>query len=104
MPSRASDRQPSIARTTLVSCPAATSATKKAARSARTAFMAGLRTAPSGQLDAIVLDHRVGEEPFAGVLQRALGLALVGGVELDVEDLALAHAGDALDAERLERP
>src|SRR5215218_7402799 len=55
---------------------------------------------PSGQLDAIVLDHRVGEEPLAGVLQRALGLALVGGIELDVEDLALAHAGDALDAER----
>src|SRR5215207_2930506 len=63
-------------------------------------FHGGSPGRPSGQLDAIVLDHRVGEEPLAGVLQRALGLALVGGIELDVEDLALAHAGDALDAKR----
>src|SRR5215213_4394726 len=58
-------------------------------------FHGGSPGRPSGQLDAIVLDHRVGEEPLAGVLQCTLGLALVGGVELDVEDLALAHARDA---------
>src|SRR5829696_7863781 len=103
MPSRASERQPSMARTTLVSCPTATSATRTAAREREDGFHGESPGRPSGQLDAIVLDHRVGEEPFAGVLQRALGLALVGGVELDVEDLALAHARDALDAERLER-
>ena len=33
-----------------------------------------------------------------------LGLGLVGAGELDVEHLALAHAGDAIDAERFQRP
>src|SRR5262249_56729750 len=57
----------------------------------------------SADLDAIVLDDRIGEELLGGVFQRALGPSDILGFELDVEHLALAHARDPWDAERLER-
>src|SRR5688500_17626036 len=62
-----------------------------------------LKRVISRDLASVVLDYRIGEKALAGLLQRRLGLALVGGVKLDVEHLALAHAGDALDAERFQR-
>ena len=49
-------------------------------------------------LDPVILDHRVGQELVGGILQGRLGLGLVGAGELDVEHLALAHAGDVVDA------
>src|SRR5262245_17178123 len=54
-------------------------------------------------LDAIVLDHRVGEELLGRCLQSRLGVLLVAAVDLDVEYLALTDARDAGDAERLQR-
>src|SRR5207244_528136 len=64
------------------------------------AFMA---SASSQHLDLIVLDDDVGEELVGRLLERRLGARSVDAVELDVEHLALAHAGDAGNAERLER-
>src|SRR5688572_6167940 len=49
-------------------------------------------------LDAVVLDHGIGQQPVGGVFERRLGARFVGAVELDIEHLALAHAGDTLDA------
>src|SRR3977135_1414411 len=54
-------------------------------------------------LDAIILDHRVGEQLLGRLLEGGFGAALVRGRDLDVEHLAMPHAGDADDAERLER-
>src|ERR1700750_2396263 len=54
-------------------------------------------------LDAVILDHRVGEQLLGRRLEGRLGFGLVGAGELDVEHLALAHTGDAADAERFER-
>src|SRR6476660_2873567 len=54
-------------------------------------------------LNPIILDHRVGEELFGGVPQRRLGAGAIGAFDLYVEHLALAHAGDAVDAERAQR-
>src|SRR5258707_14617147 len=53
-------------------------------------------------LDAIILDHRVGEELLGRLPEGGFGAALVRADDLDVEHLALAHAGDAADAERFE--
>src|ERR1700736_2074254 len=57
----------------------------------------------SQHLDLIVLDDDVGEELVGRLLERRLGARRIDAVELDVEHLALAHAGDAGNAERLER-
>src|SRR5258705_3728895 len=54
-------------------------------------------------LDAIILDHRVGEQLLGRLLEGGFGAALVRTHDLDVEHLALAHAGDAADAKRFER-
>jgi len=51
----------------------------------------------------IILDHRVGEEFVTHRLQSRFGTFRIGLGELDVENLALAHAGDAGEAERGER-
>src|SRR4029079_7526610 len=63
------------------------------------AFIAG---GSSQHLDAVVLDHRVGEEFFGGFFERCCGSRPVGAVDLDVEHLALADAGNATDPERLQ--
>src|SRR6266702_2278158 len=53
------------------------------------AFMAG-GSRSSQHLDAVVLDHRVGKELFRGFFERGFRPNPVGGVDLDVEHLALA--------------
>src|SRR4029079_7777972 len=55
------------------------------------------------QLHIVVLDQRIGQELVRRLLERGLGLRAVVALDLDVEDLALAHARHAIDAERLER-
>ena len=55
------------------------------------------------QFDSIVLDHRIRQQLVGGILQRGLRLGLVGAGQFDVEHLALADAGDAIDAERFQR-
>src|SRR5262249_13852601 len=57
----------------------------------------------SQQLHIIVLDHRIGEELVGRLLECGFRLLAVGRFDLDVEHLALAHAGHARDAERPER-
>ncbi len=54
-------------------------------------------------LDAVVLDHGVCEQLLRRVPEPGLGTGAVAVGDLDVEHLALAHAGDAGDAERFER-
>src|SRR6516165_5923054 len=54
-------------------------------------------------LNPIILDHRVGEELFGCVLERRLGAGAIGAFDLDVEHLALAHVGNAANAERAQR-
>ena len=49
------------------------------------------------------LDHRIGEQLFRSLLERGFGSRRIGALDLDVEYFALAHAGDAGNAERLER-
>src|SRR3954454_8115696 len=56
----------------------------------------------SQHLDAVVLDHRVGEELVGCVLESRLDAHPVGALDLDVEHLALADARDAGDTERLQ--
>src|SRR5213078_2124248 len=53
-------------------------------------------------LDRIVLDHHVGQQPFSGVLEGGFRFGLVDIVDFDVEHLALTHAGNAGDAERFQ--
>src|SRR5271167_1137775 len=55
-------------------------------------------------LDPVILDYGVGEEFFRGGLERGLGAGAVSAFDLDIEDLALAHAGDSAHAERSQRP
>src|SRR6202522_1270734 len=57
----------------------------------------------SQNLDAVILDHRVGQEFVGRRFQRGFGFGLVGARQFDIEHLALADAGDAIDAERLQR-
>src|SRR3954463_15930861 len=54
----------------------------------------------SQHLDPVILDHRVGEEFFCGLFESCFGASPVGAIDLDVEHLALAHAGNATDPER----
>src|SRR5262245_34620926 len=61
------------------------------------------RAAESFHVNSIVLDPGVGEELVGGLLQRGLGFLAAASLDLDVEHLALAHAGHAGDAERFER-
>src|SRR5262245_60785291 len=58
----------------------------------------------SFDLDLIVLDHGVRQELLGRLLERRLGRRGIAAVELQVENLALAHAADAGNAERLQRP
>src|SRR5690606_8691050 len=51
-------------------------------------------------LDPPVLDHGLGEQLLAQLADQPLGGGAVGGGQLDLEVLALAHVGDALVAER----
>src|SRR5262245_57968482 len=51
----------------------------------------------------IILDHSVREQFLGRLPERRLGAGAIAAVELDVEHLALAHAGDAADAERFQR-
>ena len=51
-----------------------------------------------------ILDDLIGQKLLAGLAQQGFGRAAIGGVEFDVEDLALPHALDPIDMERLERP
>src|SRR5262245_15655329 len=60
--------------------------------------------ASTDQLHIIVLDQRIGEELVGRLLERGLRALAVASRDLDVEDLALADAGDAVNAERLQRP
>src|ERR1043166_4589392 len=64
------------------------------------AFMA---PASLQHLDLVVLDDDVGEELVGRLFERRLGARPIDAVALDVEHLALAHAGDAGNAERPER-
>src|SRR5215472_14289929 len=54
------------------------------------------------QLHIIVLDQGVGEELVGGRLEGCLRLLAVAAFDLDVEHLALPHARNSRDAERLE--
>src|SRR5271156_4603091 len=53
--------------------------------------------------DAVVLDHGVGEKLFGGGFQCRFGTGTVRTFDLDVKDLALADAGDRVDAKRPQR-
>src|SRR3954469_15135784 len=55
-------------------------------------------------LDPVILDYRVRQQLVGGGFQRRLGVGLVGAGQFDVEHLALAHTGHAIDAERFKRP
>src|ERR1700684_1509429 len=55
------------------------------------------------QLNPVILDHGIRQQLVGGIFQRRLGLGLVGAGQFDIEHLALAHAGDAIDAERFQR-
>src|SRR5512135_3076910 len=87
------------------SCAAATLpiSTKMATDAASLAFMNSSLGSLSGHLDAVIFDHSVGEEFFRRGLERRLGAGAVGTLDLDIEDLALAHAGNPVDAQRAQR-
>src|SRR6266566_4117949 len=55
------------------------------------------------QLHIIVLDQRIGEQLVGGLLEGGLRLLAVAALDLDVEHLALPHARNPCNAERLER-
>src|ERR1700694_4187217 len=57
----------------------------------------------SAHLDAVTLDDGIGQELLGRFLEGALGAPDVLVLELDVEHLALPHAGDPGDFPRLER-
>src|SRR5690348_5263878 len=51
--------------------------------------------ASPNHLDGVVLDYRVRQQPVGGLLQERLRLLAVRRIlDLDVEQLALPHAGD----------
>src|SRR5205085_84872 len=56
------------------------------------------------ELHIIILDQGIGEKLVGGLLEGGGGMLAVGPLNLDVEDLARAHAGDTHDPERLQRP
>src|SRR5271165_4823659 len=55
-------------------------------------------------LDRVILDNRVGEQSLASLAQHRTRAATVLALDLNVEDLSLSHALDALDRERPQRP
>src|SRR5271166_2346707 len=55
-------------------------------------------------LDRVILDNRVGEQSLASLAEQRTRAAAILAIDLDVEDLALSHALDALDGERPQRP
>src|SRR5258705_3672334 len=57
----------------------------------------------SPHLDRVILDHRIREQLVAHRLEVGFRLGAVGAVELDVEDLALAHRADAAEVEGRKR-
>src|SRR5262245_59867862 len=57
----------------------------------------------SADFDAVILDHGIGEELLGGTFKRRLGTGAVAALDLDIEDLALAHAGDPADPKRAQR-
>src|SRR6516165_1304823 len=69
----------------------------------KTTTAAFMPRSSSQHLDLIILDDHVGEKLVGRLLERGLGARLIGAVDLDIEHLALPHARDAGDAERLER-
>src|ERR1700733_9673655 len=62
----------------------------------------GLRS--SGHFDAIILDHRICQQFLGRVFERRFGAGAIGALNVDLEDLALTHAGNTAHAERAERP
>ena len=58
--------------------------------------------AGSQDFDAIVFDHHIGEQFFAGGGERSLGRFGIRAIDFDVEHLALPHGGDSVDAERMQ--
>src|SRR4029079_7930478 len=76
---------------------------KAAAKAASLAFMNSSLGSLSRHLDAVIFDHRVGKEFFRRVLERRLRAGAVGALDLDIEDLALTHTGNAGNAERAQR-
>src|ERR1700720_4741102 len=75
-------------------------------RKCSTADFIGPATGPcsSRHFDAVILDHGIGEKFLGGVFERRLGQGAVGTFNVDLKDLALAHAGNAADAKRAQRP
>src|SRR5579859_4656199 len=65
-------------------------------------FIAATPRSP-GHLDPVIFDDGVCEQLFGRRLQRGLGAGAVLALDLDVEHLTLADAGDAADAERFQR-
>src|SRR5665213_3551756 len=60
--------------------------------------------APSARdLDAVALDHRVGQELAAHLVERGAGAGFVGLGEVEVDDFALAHLADAGKAQTRQR-
>src|SRR5271165_4999788 len=55
-------------------------------------------------LDRVILDNRVGEQSLASLAEHRTRAAAILAIDLDVEDLSLSHALDALDGERPQRP
>src|SRR5271165_85948 len=55
------------------------------------------------EIHIIILDQGIGEKLVGGLLERGFGTLAIAPGDLDVEDLALAHARNPLDAQRLER-
>src|SRR5262249_13659934 len=58
----------------------------------------------TNQLHIVTFDHGVRQQLLRGLAEPRLGRSAVAVGDFDIEDLALAHAGDAIDAERLQRP
>src|SRR5689334_24968333 len=54
------------------------------------------------QIDRVVLDHRVRQQLGAHLIDFGLGLGLVAFLEVDLDELALAHVADRCEAERVE--
>ena len=80
--------------------------TKRAHKTKTPAPKAGVFTSKcqaSHDLDAVVLDHRIGEQLVRRGFQRRLRFRFVSSCKLDIEHLALPHTGDAIDAQRLQR-
>src|SRR5262249_27010938 len=55
------------------------------------------------ELHIIVFDHGVRQQLFGGFPEPRFGAGPVAAIDLDVEDFALAHARDAVDAKRFQR-